>query len=60
MLIFQPFRIFNTWVGDPSKVVLLEAVIKVIKQQNLMEQVNKTGEHLWNGLEELQVLLCCN
>lgn len=50
----EPFRIFNTWVGDPSKVVLLEAVIKVIKQQNLMEQVNKTGEHLWNGLEDLQ------
>ena len=25
------FRIFNTWLGDPSKLILLEKVIEVIK-----------------------------
>jgi 4-aminobutyrate aminotransferase-like enzyme len=40
----QALRIFNTWIGDPSKVILLEAVVKVIKQQNLLSQVNEVGK----------------
>ncbi|CAG2204744.1 ABAT [Mytilus edulis] len=47
-------RIFNTWVGDPSKVVLLEAVVKVIKEQNLLARVNDTGKYLFGGLKGLQ------
>ena len=52
---FQAQRIFNTWVGDPSKVVLLEAVVKVIKEQNLLARVNDTGNYLFDGLRGLQV-----
>ena len=51
----QALRIFNTWIGDPSKVILLEAVVKVIKQQNLLSQVNEVGKHLWSGLHDLEV-----
>ncbi|XP_065174299.1 4-aminobutyrate aminotransferase, mitochondrial [Atheta coriaria] len=31
----QAYRVFNTWMGDPGKLLLLEAILKVIKQQNL-------------------------
>ncbi|KAL1502455.1 hypothetical protein ABEB36_007594 [Hypothenemus hampei] len=50
----QPYRIFNTWLGDPGKIFLLEAVLKVIKQQNLLEQVLKTGNKLKSGLLSLE------
>lgn len=51
----EPGRIFNTWVGDPSKVILLEEVVKVIEEQNLLKQVSDTGKYLLSSLEEAQV-----
>ncbi|XP_019866983.1 4-aminobutyrate aminotransferase, mitochondrial [Aethina tumida] len=50
----QPYRIFNTWMGEPSKILLLEAFIKVLKQQNLLDNVNKTGQVLKTGLLQLE------
>jgi len=52
---FQSNRIFNTWVGDPSKVLLLETVVKVIARDNLLSQVKVTGRHLLNELIIAQV-----
>lgn len=54
---FRPklgYRIFNTWVGDPSKIVLLEEVVKVIQHDNLLENVKVTGDYLLFGLREMQ------
>ncbi|KAH3873713.1 4-aminobutyrate aminotransferase, mitochondrial-like [Dreissena polymorpha] len=54
---FKPIesnRIFNTWVGDPSKVLLLEAVVKVIREQGLVERTRVTGEYLLTGLRQMQ------
>ena len=54
---FRPdkaFRIFNTWLGDPGKLVLLEAVIRTIQSEGLLEKITKTGEYLLNGLEATQ------
>ncbi|CAH0555323.1 unnamed protein product [Brassicogethes aeneus] len=50
----QAYRVFNTWMGDPGKVFLLEAFLKVLKQQNLLDNVNKTGEKLKTGLLTLE------
>ncbi|XP_035217547.1 4-aminobutyrate aminotransferase, mitochondrial-like [Stegodyphus dumicola] len=50
----EPYRVFNTWLGDPSKMVLLEQVIKVIKEQNLLKNMEVTGAHLLKGIKELQ------
>jgi len=50
----QPFRIFNTWLGDPGKLIFLEEVVKVIKKQNLIEKIAKTGDYLLKGLESVQ------
>ncbi|XP_071794728.1 4-aminobutyrate aminotransferase, mitochondrial-like [Asterias amurensis] len=47
-------RVFNTWMGDPPKVMMLEAVIKQIKKDNLQEVVRASGEALLSGLEDLQ------
>ncbi|XP_077979924.1 4-aminobutyrate aminotransferase, mitochondrial-like [Glandiceps talaboti] len=49
------FRIFNTWMGDPSKVILLEKVVQTIKRQNLLESTKETGDYLLEKLEELQI-----
>lgn len=41
-------------MGDPGKLVLLEKVIKVIKQEKLLDLVRKTGAVLKPGLHELE------
>lgn len=50
----QPYRIFNTWLGDPGKLFLLEAVLNVIKQQNLLDQVLRTGSKLKLGIASIE------
>ncbi|OWF52737.1 4-aminobutyrate aminotransferase, mitochondrial-like [Mizuhopecten yessoensis] len=50
----EGYRIFNTWVGDPSKMVFLEEVVNLIKEEGLLGQVKDTGSHLINGLYDMQ------
>lgn len=50
----ESYRVFNTWLGDPSKMVLLQAVIKVIKEKNLLKNMESTGNHLVANLFALQ------
>jgi len=50
----KPYRIFNTWLGDPGKLVLLEETVKVIKQEQLVEKTAKTGEYLLQGLKSAE------
>ncbi|XP_044267936.1 4-aminobutyrate aminotransferase, mitochondrial-like [Tribolium madens] len=54
----QPSRVFNTWMGDPGKLIILETVIKVIKEQKLLENVLHTGTMLKIGLLELEKEFC--
>jgi len=49
----QPARIFNTWVGEPSKLVLLEAVLDTIEKEDLLTRVQQVGDDMINGLEDL-------
>ncbi|CAG9862512.1 unnamed protein product [Phyllotreta striolata] len=50
----QPSRIFNTWMGDPGKTILLETILGVMKSENLLDQVQRSGKRLYSGLEKLQ------
>jgi 4-aminobutyrate aminotransferase/(S)-3-amino-2-methylpropionate transaminase len=50
----QAYRIFNTWVGDPSKLLLLEAVLKTIKSDNLLANTQQAGEVLLGGLRDME------
>ena len=43
---------FNTWLGDPSKLVMLSEVIKTIKKENLVANIEKTGNKLLGQLEQ--------
>ncbi|XP_055686483.1 4-aminobutyrate aminotransferase, mitochondrial [Lutzomyia longipalpis] len=50
----QAYRVFNTWMGDPGKVLILEQINKVIKRDGLLQQVQRVGNHLKNGLMEIE------
>jgi len=55
----EGYRIYNTWVGDPSKLILLEQVIAEIHQKNLLNRVIDTGNILLDGLKDLQNQFPC-
>lgn len=50
----QAYRVFNTWMGDPGKVLLLEGILKVIQRDNLLANVEKTGKYLKQGLLDME------
>ncbi|KAK0053080.1 4-aminobutyrate aminotransferase mitochondrial-like isoform X1 [Biomphalaria pfeifferi] len=50
----EGYRIMNTWLGDPSKVVMLREVINVIKEDSLLQRTADTGAYLLQVLEEAQ------
>ncbi|KAE8749650.1 hypothetical protein FOCC_FOCC003637 [Frankliniella occidentalis] len=49
-----PYRVFNTWMGDPGKVLLLQEVIKVIRRDELLSVVRAAGDVLYKGLRALE------
>lgn len=44
----------NTWLGDPTKLVLLEKVVEVVKKENLVKQAKNVGLELTQGLRQLE------
>jgi len=50
----HPGRVVNTWVGDPHKALMLEAVVKEIKTHDLTGLSLKTGDTMLKGLKELE------
>ncbi|XP_034937989.1 4-aminobutyrate aminotransferase, mitochondrial [Chelonus insularis] len=50
----QGYRVFNTWMGDPSKLILLETIIEIIQRDNLLEKVSKVGQYTLEKLETLE------
>jgi acetylornithine/succinyldiaminopimelate/putrescine aminotransferase len=50
----QPYRVFNTWMGDPSKLLLLQGVLEVVRRDSLLDLVRKSGEKLLAGLRSFE------
>ena len=50
----EAYRIYNTWMGDPTKLLLLEKAVEVIKRDGLIEQSRSVGAEFQKRLEELQ------
>lgn len=50
----QEYRIFNTWCGDPGKLIILESILEVVKREKLLDNVTKTGNVLKKGLLDAQ------
>lgn len=40
-------------MGEPAKLLVLDAILKTVKQENLIENTRKTGDVLLNGLKDL-------
>jgi len=49
-----PYRNFNTWMGDPVRVIILESLVKQIKEFKLLDVVQESGKILMDGLAEIQ------
>ncbi|KAL1132085.1 hypothetical protein AAG570_010043, partial [Ranatra chinensis] len=49
----MPYRVFNTWMGDPGKLVMLSGVVEVINRDNLLGVVEESGQTLRRGLDRL-------
>ena len=49
-----PFQIFNTWMGDATRTMLLTEILKIIFEDKLIDNVSKTGNYLFNNLNDLQ------
>ncbi|KAF3923749.1 hypothetical protein ABW20_dc0109330 [Dactylellina cionopaga] len=49
----MPYRQFNTWMGDPARVLLFNTIIKEVSRLNLVQNTAETGEYLYNGLAQL-------
>ena len=50
-----PDRIANTWLGEPAKMLILDAIIKEIARNNLLGLVKESGRVLMSGLTDIQV-----
>ncbi len=48
-----PYRIYNTWLGDPARILFLEAVLETIRKDNLIEMNKAVGEYMLTGLRKL-------
>ncbi|KAF1918206.1 aminotransferase class-III-domain-containing protein, partial [Ampelomyces quisqualis] len=49
----QPYRQFNTWMGDPARAILFRSIIREIHRLDLVRNTAATGHHLYAGLERL-------
>lgn len=50
----QAYRVFNTWMGDPGKLLLLQAIVETIKKDNLLSVVQESGRVLTKGLKDFE------
>lgn len=47
------YQVFNTWMGEPTKLMILEAVVDTIRKDNLLEVVQNSGKLIQDGFHEL-------
>jgi len=50
----QPYRIQNTWMGDPIRIYLLKAVLETIKKDFLLERTQIAGDAMMKAMENMQ------
>lgn len=50
----QSYRVFNTWLGDPTKMIMLEAVLDTIQREKLLDRVTTVGDYMLKQLKCLE------
>ncbi|KAI8367624.1 4-aminobutyrate aminotransferase [Radiomyces spectabilis] len=48
----QPYRLYNTWMGDPVRAMQAAAIVDEIQDKNLLENVQQVGSYLQSRLGE--------
>lgn len=49
----QAYRQFNTWCGDPARMILAGAIGKEIAKNNLVQRTKEVGQYMYSKLEAL-------
>ncbi|KAL1915169.1 uncharacterized protein VTP21DRAFT_7650 [Calcarisporiella thermophila] len=49
----QPYRIYNTWMGDPMRTFQARAIVNEIFDKNLLQNVREIGNYLFKELSDL-------
>ena len=42
--------VFNTWVGDPVRLVVLDAILDTVAEDNLCDNATQTGDYIQSEL----------
>ena len=42
--------VFNTWVGDPVRLVVLDAILDTVAEENLCDNATQTGDYIQSEL----------
>ncbi|CAG98711.1 4-aminobutyrate transaminase [Kluyveromyces lactis] len=50
----KAYRQFNTWCGDPARMIIAGAIGQEIVDNNLVDQCARVGDYLFEKLEKLQ------
>jgi len=45
--------VFNTWVGDPARLVVLDAILNTVAENNLCENATNTGNYIKSELTKI-------
>ncbi|CDK26935.1 unnamed protein product [Kuraishia capsulata CBS 1993] len=48
-----PYRQFNTWCGDPTKMIIAGAIAKEVVEKDLAKKISVVGDYLYAALAEL-------
>lgn len=50
----SPYQLFNTWMGDPFKIILSNKIYGIIQEDNLLEKSIKVGKYMLNQLNDVK------
>ncbi|KAI8987797.1 4-aminobutyrate aminotransferase [Mycotypha africana] len=50
----HPYRLYNTWMGDPVRAMQAAAIVNEIKDKNLLDNVKDVGQYLQDNLAKMQ------
>jgi 4-aminobutyrate aminotransferase/(S)-3-amino-2-methylpropionate transaminase len=49
----EPYRQFNTWMGDLARAIIFRAIFEEIERLNLVDNAAQVGSQLYSSLEQL-------
>jgi 4-aminobutyrate aminotransferase/(S)-3-amino-2-methylpropionate transaminase len=48
------YRVFNTWMGEPVKMLQLDVILDVIERDGLIESTKEAGKMMFEGMQQLE------